>query len=142
MCCIGDGEFWKARDFIYYSRHLTGLERRSLKPGETGSTRTNTRERDEFAEFYKASDKAGTIFYVPGERPTPPERECTVARGPIKSKGIAAEVGDIGGVSAEEERLIGEILALYRSRKRNKVFDDTINSIRLLVRAAGLNVSE
>jgi methionine synthase II (cobalamin-independent) len=78
--CVGDGEFWKARDFIYYSRHLTGLERRPLKPGETGSTRTNTRERDEFRQFYKDSDKAGTIFYVPGERPTPPERECTVAR--------------------------------------------------------------
>src|SRR3954466_12738038 len=40
--CIGDGEFWKARDFIYYSRHLTGIERRPLKPGETGSTPTNT----------------------------------------------------------------------------------------------------
>ena len=53
--CVGDGEFWKARDFIYYSRHLTGLERRPLKPGETGSTRTNTRERDEFAQFYKDS---------------------------------------------------------------------------------------
>jgi len=93
--CVGDGEFWKARDFIYYSRHLTGLERRPLKPGETGSTRTNTRERDEFAEFYKDSDKAGTIFYVPGERPTPPERECTVARGPIKSKGTAALAQEI-----------------------------------------------
>jgi 5-methyltetrahydropteroyltriglutamate--homocysteine methyltransferase len=98
--CIGDGEFWKARDFIYYSRHLTGLERRALKPGETGSTRTNTRERDEFAEFYKDSDKAGTIFYVPGERPTPPERECTVARGPIKSKGTAALAQEITAFKA------------------------------------------
>ena len=93
--CIGDGEFWKARDFIYYSRHLTGIERRQLKPGETGSTRTNTRERDEFAQFYQDSDKAGTIFYVPGERPTPPERECTVATGPIKSKGTAALAQEI-----------------------------------------------
>ena len=24
--CIGDGEFWKARNFIYYSRHFTGIE--------------------------------------------------------------------------------------------------------------------
>jgi 5-methyltetrahydropteroyltriglutamate--homocysteine methyltransferase len=98
--CVGDGEFWKARDFIYYSRHLTGLERRPLKPGETGSTRTNTRERDEFTEFYKDSDKAGTIFYVPGERPTPPERECTVARGPIKSKGTAALAQEITAFKA------------------------------------------
>jgi 5-methyltetrahydropteroyltriglutamate--homocysteine methyltransferase len=98
--CVGDGEFWKARDFIYYSRHLTGLERRPLKPGETGSTRTNTRERDEFAQFYQDSDKAGTIFYVPGERPTPPERECTVARGPIKSKGTAALAQEITAFKA------------------------------------------
>jgi 5-methyltetrahydropteroyltriglutamate--homocysteine methyltransferase len=98
--CIGDGEFWKARDFIYYSRHLTGIERRSLRPGETGSTRTNTRERDEFTEFYKDSDKAGTIFYVPGEKPTPPERECTVAKGPIKSKGTAALAQEIAAFKA------------------------------------------
>jgi len=98
--CIGDGEFWKARDFIYYSRHLTGIERRPLRPGETGSTRTNTRERDEFAQFYKDSDQAGTIFYVPGERPTPPERECTVARGPIKSKGTAALAQEIAAFKA------------------------------------------
>ena len=98
--CVGDGEFWKARDFIYYSRHLTGLERRPLKPGETGSTRTNTRERDEFAQFYQDSDKAGTIFYVPGERPTPPERECTIANGPIKSKGTAALAQEITAFKA------------------------------------------
>jgi 5-methyltetrahydropteroyltriglutamate--homocysteine methyltransferase len=98
--CVGDGEFWKARDFIYYDRHLTGLERRLLRPGETGSTRTNTRERDEFAQFYKDSDKAGTIFYVPGERPTPPERECTVAKGPIKSKGIGALAQEIAAFKA------------------------------------------
>jgi 5-methyltetrahydropteroyltriglutamate--homocysteine methyltransferase len=98
--CIGDGEFWKARDFIYYSRHLTGIERRPLRPRETGSTRTNTRERDEFLQFYKDSDKAGTIFYVPGERPTPPERECTVARGPIKSKGTAALAQEIEAFKA------------------------------------------
>jgi 5-methyltetrahydropteroyltriglutamate--homocysteine methyltransferase len=98
--CIGDGEFWKARDFIYYSRHLTGLERRQLRPGETGTTRTNTRERDEFVQFYQDSDKAGTIFYVPGERPTPSERECTVAKGPIKSKGIGALADEITAFKA------------------------------------------
>ena len=103
--CVGDGEFWKARDFIYYDRHLTGLERRMLRPGETGSTRTNTRERDEFEQFYKDSDKAGTIFYVPGERPTPPERECTVAKGPIKSKGIGALAQEIAAFKAALARV-------------------------------------
>jgi 5-methyltetrahydropteroyltriglutamate--homocysteine methyltransferase len=93
--CIGDGEFWKTRDFIYYSRHLTGLQARQLRPGETGSTRTFTRERDEFVQFYQDSDKAGTIFYVPGEKPMGPERERTVATGPVKSKGTAALAQEI-----------------------------------------------
>ena len=88
--CIGDGEFWKARDFIYYSRHLTGLQSRPLRAGETSSSRTSTRERDEFAQFYKDSDKAGTIFYVPGEKAMGPERERMVATGPVKPKGTAA----------------------------------------------------
>jgi len=88
--CIGDGEFWKSRNFAYYGRHLTGLDTRPLKPGETGSTRSFTRERDEFAEFYKDLDNTGTIFHVPGEKPTPPERVRMIATGPVKSKGTAA----------------------------------------------------
>ena len=88
--CIGDGEFWKARNIAYYGRHLTGLETRPLKPGEVGSTRSFTRERDEFARFYKDSDSAGTIFFVPGEKTLPIERERMIATGPVKSKGTAA----------------------------------------------------
>ena len=98
--CIGDGEFWKARDFTYYSRHLTGLKTRPLKPGETGSTRTNTRERDEFAQFYKDLDSAGTIFYVPGEKPMPPERERMIATGPVKSKDTAVLAQEIAAFKA------------------------------------------
>jgi len=93
--CIGDGEFWKARNFAYYSRHLTGLATRPLRPGETGSTRTFTRERDEFAQFYKDLDATGTIFHVPGEKPMPPERERMIATGPVKSKGTAALAQEI-----------------------------------------------
>src|SRR2546425_51704 len=80
---LEDGEFWKARNFAYYSRHLTGLETRALRPGETGSTRTFTRERDEFKGFYRDLDATGTIFHVPGEQPMPPERERTIATGPV-----------------------------------------------------------
>src|SRR6187397_320721 len=65
--CIGDGEFWKSRGFAYYSRHFSGIETRALKPGEPASTRVFTRERDEFAQFYKDLDATGTIFHVPGE---------------------------------------------------------------------------
>jgi 5-methyltetrahydropteroyltriglutamate--homocysteine methyltransferase len=93
--CIGDGEFWKARNFTYFSRHLTGIETRPLRPGETGSTRTHTRERDEFIQFYKDLDATGTIFHVPGEKPMPPERERVIATGPVKSKGTAALAQEI-----------------------------------------------
>ena len=98
--CIGDGEFWKARNFAYYSRHLTGLATRPLKPGEPGSTRTFTRERDEFAQFYKDLDATGTIFHVPGEKLMPPERERMIATGPVKSKGTAALAQEIEAFKA------------------------------------------
>jgi 5-methyltetrahydropteroyltriglutamate--homocysteine methyltransferase len=87
---IGDGEFWKNRGIAYYSHHFTGITTRPLKPGEPGSTRTSTRERDEFAQFYKDSDGAGSMFFVPGEKPIPPDRERMVATGPVMSKGTAA----------------------------------------------------
>ena len=93
--CIGDGEFWKARHFTYYSRHFTGIETRPLKPGEPASTRVFTRERDEFAQFYKDLDATGTIFHVPGEKPMPPERVRAIATGPIKPKGTGALAQEI-----------------------------------------------
>jgi len=93
--CIGDGEFWKARGFAYYSRHFTGIETRELKPGEPASTRVFTRERDEFAQFYKDLDATGTIFHVPGEKPMPSERFRAIATGPIKAKGTEALAQEI-----------------------------------------------
>lgn len=109
--CIGDGEFWKARNIAYYSRHLTGLETRALKPGETGSTRTFTRERDAFAGFYRDLDATGTIFHVPGETPMPPERERMIATGPVKSKGteaIAQEIEAFKRAIAQAGRAVDE----------------------------------
>jgi len=102
--CIGDGEFWKARNIAYYGRHLTGVETRALRPGETGSTRTFTRERDEFAQFYQDLDDTGTIFHVPGEKPMPPERERMIATGPVKPKGTAAIAQEIAVFKAAVAR--------------------------------------
>ena len=31
---MSDGEFWKARDQVYYSSRASGIEARELKPGE------------------------------------------------------------------------------------------------------------
>jgi 5-methyltetrahydropteroyltriglutamate--homocysteine methyltransferase len=88
--CVGDGEFWKARNITYYGSHLSGVETRPLEPGEAATTRNHTRERDEFRQFYEDMDRLGTLFFVPGERPMPPDRERMIASGPIKSKGTAA----------------------------------------------------
>ena len=88
--CVGDGEFWKARNIAYYGNHLSGVETRPLKPGELPTTRHGTRERDEFRKFYEDMDRLGTLFFVPGEKPMPPDRERMIASGPLKSKGTAA----------------------------------------------------
>jgi 5-methyltetrahydropteroyltriglutamate--homocysteine methyltransferase len=88
--CIGDGEFWKARTIAYYGSHLSGIETRPLKPGEVATTRNHTRERDEFRGFYADMDRLGTLFFVPGEKPMPPDRERMIASGPIKAKGTGA----------------------------------------------------
>jgi hypothetical protein len=88
--CIGDGEFWTARGLAHYTAHLTGIEARSVAPGEPPTTRHSTRERDEFPDFYGDLDRAGTLFLVSGEKPTPPITVRVVARDPVKSKGPEA----------------------------------------------------
>ena len=85
--CIGDGEFWTARSLAHYTAHFTGIEARPVVPGEPPTTRHSTRERDEFPDFYGDLDRAGTLFLVPGEKPTPPVTVRVVARDPVKSKG-------------------------------------------------------
>jgi 5-methyltetrahydropteroyltriglutamate--homocysteine methyltransferase len=88
--CINDGEFFTSRSAAHYASHFSGIELRSLKPGEPATSRHSTRERDEFPEFYGEMDKLGTLFFVPGEKPMPPMTERVVARGPVKSKGPEA----------------------------------------------------
>jgi 5-methyltetrahydropteroyltriglutamate--homocysteine methyltransferase len=88
--CIGDGEYWSGLDVKWFDQQMTGLGTRSLKPGETGTMRESTRERDVFRTLYADMDRVGTIACIPGERPRPPTRERVIVTGPIKTKGIAA----------------------------------------------------
>jgi 5-methyltetrahydropteroyltriglutamate--homocysteine methyltransferase len=109
--CIGDGEFWKARNLAYLSRHFTGIATRPLKPGEPPSTRVFTRERDEFVQFYKDLDATGTIFHVPGEKPMPPEHERAVVTGPIKfgsGEALAQEIDTFKAAIARAGRPVDE----------------------------------
>jgi 5-methyltetrahydropteroyltriglutamate--homocysteine methyltransferase len=88
--CIGDGEYWSALDIRWFDQQMTGLGTRPLKPGEVGSMRESTRERDVFPTLYADMDRVGTIACIPGERPRLPTRERIIVNGPIKSRGSAA----------------------------------------------------
>src|SRR5499427_2757062 len=88
--CIGDGEYWSALDIRWFDQQMTGLGTRPLKPGEVGSMREATRERDVFRTLYADMDRVGTIACIPGERPRPPTREHIIVSGPIKTRGTAA----------------------------------------------------
>ncbi len=90
LSCVGDGEFWNGRNFQYYARQFEGITTRPLQPGERGSGREATRERDRFPKLYADMDRVGTMFCVPGEEPrfSPPTK--TVVTGPIKGRATEA----------------------------------------------------
>jgi 5-methyltetrahydropteroyltriglutamate--homocysteine methyltransferase len=84
--CVGDGEFWNGRNFQYYGQQLSGITARPLRPGERGSGRESTRERDTFPKLYADMDRVGTTFCVPGEEPrvSPPTKMFVT--GPIRGR--------------------------------------------------------
>jgi 5-methyltetrahydropteroyltriglutamate--homocysteine methyltransferase len=90
ISCVGDGEFWNGRNFFYYAQQLDGVTDRALRPGEKGSGREQTRERDTFPTLYADMDRVGTMFCVPGEKPrfSPPTK--AVVTGPIKGRATDA----------------------------------------------------
>jgi len=89
--CIGDGEFWNGRNFRYYMQELSGVTERPLRPGEKGSGREDTRERDTFPNLYTDMDRVGTAFCVPGEQPHFfPSKNKAVVTGPIKGRATDA----------------------------------------------------
>src|SRR5678816_88989 len=81
---MSDGEFYKARDGLYYSQRVTGIEARPLKPGEPVSTVITQRERSmpEFQEVWSLWDQVGNAPRpgVVNVRPT----EKYVITGPVK----------------------------------------------------------
>jgi 5-methyltetrahydropteroyltriglutamate--homocysteine methyltransferase len=90
VSCVGDGEFWNGRNFPYYAEHFEGVTKRPLKPGERGSGREDTREREVLPKLYADMDRVGTMFCVPGEEPrfSPPTK--AVVTGPVKGRATDA----------------------------------------------------
>jgi 5-methyltetrahydropteroyltriglutamate--homocysteine methyltransferase len=94
--CVGDGEFWNGRGFLYYGEQFDGITTRDLRAGERGSGREGIRERDDFPMLYGDMDRAGTLFCVPGEtaRYYPAKARMVVA-GPIKGRVTPAILNEI-----------------------------------------------
>jgi 5-methyltetrahydropteroyltriglutamate--homocysteine methyltransferase len=83
---MSDGEFWKARDFIYYSTRVSGIEALPLKPGEPVSTVITQRERSmpEFADVWSMWDQVGNAPRPGVVNPRPTEKY--VMTGPVQAK--------------------------------------------------------
>jgi 5-methyltetrahydropteroyltriglutamate--homocysteine methyltransferase len=94
--CVGDGEFWNGRGFLYYGDQFDGITIRDLRAGERGSGREAIRERDDFPMLYGDMDRAGTLFCVPGETARYyPAKARMVVTGPIKGGATPAVLNEI-----------------------------------------------
>jgi methionine synthase II (cobalamin-independent) len=66
--CVGDGEFWKARNIAYYGAHLTGVETRPLKAGEVATTRKPHPRARRVHEFLRGHGPHGhLVLYARGK---------------------------------------------------------------------------
>ena len=85
---MSDGEFWKARDGIYYDSRVTGIEAVPLKPGEPVSTVVTQRERTmpEFADVVVASGTRWATRRGPASSTRAPDGAATSMIGPVKAK--------------------------------------------------------
>ena len=83
---MSDGEFWKARDNIYYSSRSTGIETVPIRGDEWPSTLGTQRERigPQFRDFYSAYDRLGNTPR-PGVT-VPPFTEKYVISGEVNAK--------------------------------------------------------
>ena len=76
---ISDGELGRRRDFTFYSKRMSGIEQRDVKPGEVGATIFRSRERENFKEYYAEVDK---------QRPQVARPKRIVCIGPLESMSL------------------------------------------------------
>lgn len=76
---ISDGELGRRRGYDYYAGRISGIEQRTLKPGEVGATVFRTRERETFKEYYAEADAS---------RPAVARPKRIVCTGPLKHKNL------------------------------------------------------
>ena len=92
---MSDGEFWKARDQLYYGSRATGIEARPLAAGEWPSLLGTHEERmgTRFAEFFAIYDRVGNTPR-PGVT-VPPFVEKSVMVGEVKAISPSPILADI-----------------------------------------------
>ena len=95
---MSDGEFWKARDQIYYGSRATGIEAKPLTPGEWPSLLGTHEERigTRFKDFFAVYDTLGNTPR-PGVT-VPPFTEKSVIVGPVEAISPSPILQDIAMV--------------------------------------------
>lgn len=78
---ICDGELGKSRGFPYYSQRVDGVAERPLHPGEVAATVLQSREREEFSEFY------AYLASIDRRLPTPPGKRL-VCNCPLRHRSL------------------------------------------------------
>jgi len=66
--CIGDGEFWTARNLAHYAAHFTGVEARPVAPDEPPTTGTRPASATNFRIFMAIATGLGRCFWSPAKR--------------------------------------------------------------------------
>jgi 5-methyltetrahydropteroyltriglutamate--homocysteine methyltransferase len=92
---ISDGELGRRRDFVFYSKRMSGIEQRDVKPGEVGATIFRSRERENFKEFYAEVDK---------QRPQVARPKRIVCVGPL----VTTSLEDLQTEIAEFKTALGD----------------------------------
>ena len=95
-----DGEFWKARDQMYYDSRATGVTMQPLTADKPAWLLAHQLERQmpEFREFYAIYDAVGNTP-MPGVT-LPPATHRAVVTGPLASRGPGAIQHEIAVVKA------------------------------------------
>ena len=114
-----DGEFWKARDQMYYDSRATGVEMKPVTADKPAWLLAHQPERQmpAFREFYKIYDAVGNTP-MPGVT-IPPATHRAVVTGPLEYRGQGAIKREIevvkAGIAAgsydlvrSEERRVGK----------------------------------
>src|SRR3954466_6646643 len=92
---VNDGEFGKPTWHVYLMQRMAGFELLPVEKKSAGGP--SSRDRQEFADFYKWLDAGYKYYRNPGDPPAGWQWTCT---GPVSYSGAGAIAEDIANISA------------------------------------------